>query len=872
MKRDVLRLFALNRTATRLFLAAIGLSFFLLPFAAYWNSQAAGTYSGRVFKDFNSNGTYNTAGGVSNPAIDVGVQSVTVTLYDSTGAASGTANTAADGTFSITSSGVGPYRVEFTSLPTGYFPSARSTDSVDGGTTTTDAGSTVQFVANGGDTDINLALNVPDDYCQNNPLICTTAMTFGNNNSYTALTFPMSYSSDKDGNINGSTSGGGSAMSYSPARPVPTTIANTNQIGTAYGVAWNKSNQTVYVSSFMKRKAPSGSSTNETTGGIYRMSPTSAFSPALYVDLNSVFGAGTTGANPHPRSTTNWNNDTTTRDTVGKRGLGDLDISPDNSTLYTVNLTDRRLYAIPTSGTLNNTTILRYDIPTSGIATSTGRTCNANDVRPFGLGFDSQGQLYVGGVCTGENSANNLDMRMYVWRFVSGTFTLVFNADNQTNWNRWATTATQDTGGFYAQAILADIVFDGSDMVLGFRDRLGDQLTSDGVGLNQAPYGRGVGNTARACWNGTIWNLESNGTCGSITTGGAGNTQGYGGGEYYYQDSAGDTGGESGLGSLLKVPGVPDIMATAYDAVNYATNGTEINNNYGSAGVQRYNNANGQNVGTYDVYLASTDSTEFNFWKTNGLGDIEALCDRAPIEVGNRVWLDVDSDGVQDSGESNLSGITVQLWADTDSDGTVDTLVGTAVTDTNGEYYFVGSTVADSNTTDNIGQINGGIIPGRAYQVRIPASQFGAGQPLNNRLRSPNDIDGTPNGDSRDSDGMASSGNVVANFVAGSAGNNNHTFDFGFYVAPTAATVPVGGRIQAADGAGIRNVVVNLVLQNGTTQSTRTGAFGYYRFDDVEVGQTVAVEVRAKRFTFKQPSRVFTLQEAMEDLDFTAIE
>ncbi|HMS42348.1 MAG TPA: carboxypeptidase regulatory-like domain-containing protein, partial [Pyrinomonadaceae bacterium] len=227
---------------------------------------------------------------------------------------------------------------------------------------------------------------------------------------------------------------------------------------------------------------------------------------------------------------------------------------------------------------------------------------------------------------------------------------------------------------------------------------------------------------------------------------------------------------------------------------------------------------------------------------------------------------------VQDAGEANYSGVTVQLWADTDSNGTVDTQVGTAVTDANGEYYFVSSTVADPNTTDNIGQINGGIISGRAYQVRIPASNFNTGQPLNNRLRTPNDNDATTNGDSRDSDGIASSGNVIANFVAGSAGSNNHTFDFGFYLAPTAATVPVGGRIQAADGVGIRNVIVNLVLPNGTVQSTRTGAFGYYRFDDIEVGQTVTVEVRAKRFTFKQPTRIFTLEEAMEDLDFTAIE
>ncbi|MCI5197535.1 MAG: hypothetical protein D3919_15210, partial [Candidatus Electrothrix sp. AW5] len=50
--------------------------------------------------------------------------------------------------------------------------------------------------------------------------------------------------------------------------------------------------------------------------------------------------------------------------------------------------------------------------------------------------------------------------------------------------------------------------------------------------------------------------------------------------------------------------------------------------------------------------------------------------------IGDRIWLDENSDGVQDVGEAGLSGITVLLK---DSGGST---VATAVTDSNGNYLF----------------------------------------------------------------------------------------------------------------------------------------------------------------------------------------
>ncbi len=59
--------------------------------------------------------------------------------------------------------------------------------------------------------------------------------------------------------------------------------------------------------------------------------------------------------------------------------------------------------------------------------------------------------------------------------------------------------------------------------------------------------------------------------------------------------------------------------------------------------------------------------------------------------LGDRVWVDLDGDGVQDGNEPGLTGVTVQAtWAGPDGDfnTTVDNAVRTLVTDANGNYLF----------------------------------------------------------------------------------------------------------------------------------------------------------------------------------------
>lgn len=85
---------------------------------------------------------------------------------------------------------------------------------------------------------------------------------------------------------------------------------------------------------------------------------------------------------------------------------------------------------------------------------------------------------------------------------------------------------------------------------------------------------------------------------------------------------------------------------------------------------------------------------------------------------------------------------------------------------------------------------------------------------------------------------------------------------------PLAATVPVGGRVTNEIGSGVVKAQVRLIDSNGEVRTTITNPFGYYRFDDVEVGEVYVIEVISKSYTF--PSRTVMVSEEMSNVDFTA--
>lgn len=91
-------------------------------------------------------------------------------------------------------------------------------------------------------------------------------------------------------------------------------------------------------------------------------------------------------------------------------------------------------------------------------------------------------------------------------------------------------------------------------------------------------------------------------------------------------------------------------------------------------------------------------------------------------------------------------------------------------------------------------------------------------------------------------------------------------------MAPTAATVSVAGRILTSAGMGIRNVVVTITNMSGQSRTTISSSFGYYRFNDIEVGDIYIITVSSKRFRFSLQTRVVAVNEELFELDFIANE
>lgn len=85
-------------------------------------------------------------------------------------------------------------------------------------------------------------------------------------------------------------------------------------------------------------------------------------------------------------------------------------------------------------------------------------------------------------------------------------------------------------------------------------------------------------------------------------------------------------------------------------------------------------------------------------------------------------------------------------------------------------------------------------------------------------------------------------------------------------LAPTAAAVTVAGRVQTPGGIGVGNALVTLTDSAGPVRASRTSAFGYYRFDDIEAGQIVIIAVNSKRYQY-QPE-LMSVNDSLADVDF----
>ena len=255
--------------------------------------------------------------------------------------------------------------------------------------------------------------------------------------------------------------------------------------------------------------------------------------------------------------------------------------------------------------------------------------------------------------------------------------------------------------------------------------------------------------------------------------------------------------------------------------------------------------ASGNNLGGTSVQFPN-GSTPVNFslfGKVNGLGELEEIAFK-PLQIGNRVWLDANRNGIQDPEESGIPGVLVKL-VDEAGEPAVNINTGAVlpdvVTNGSGEYYF-----------SNIGG-------GRTYRVVIdPAQPALSGYSLTTAFA-------TANGGNtlNDSNGfyVASGdtetflvpkpiavGSIVARVVTGGPGQNDHSFDFGLVPTITTPKYSLGdfvfvdvnrNGIQDSGDVPVAGATVTLLDANGTPiagKSVQTGADGLYKFDGLEAG------------------------------------
>lgn len=819
---------------------------------------AGGAITGVVFRDYNANGLQESnAGNFTEP----GIGGIVVTAYDADGT-SASCETTATGAYGISPVGAFPVRVEFT------LPADGSLNFLKPGAAGGNVNTSVAFV-NGPSANINAGFAAPADFCgaTPSPELATSCMVFGEQNDN-----PAGVNKDQPVMYAFPYGAGSTDLTNKDAvsSPAPRQLALAKQLGAVWGLAWNPQTQTIYAAAFMKRHAGFGPGG---PGAIYQITPAGA------VSLFHNFGAAA-GADPHPLPTdtciggrdpgqTNgncWFYDTNAFDQVGKVAFGDLDISEDFSTLYTINLANKTLLAIPVANPAGAATVT-LPTPTS---------CPAVDIRPFGLGV-KDGKVYVGMVCSAQSTQIRTNLRAYIYAFANGAFAATpaleigltsYRMSANIQWQPWldstsfTPTDSNESSGKWGQPWLTDIAFDGNDMVLGFRDRDADLFGTVAGGLSSADPQRysGIarGDILRACANGSGgWQLENKGSCGGVTTAGAtGHPEGPGGGEYYYQDEqVADPHKETTLGSLLQIPGLPDVVSTIFNPI-------ELANEVSDSGVKWYNNRTGATSRGYRIYDGSPNPDFFS--KANGLGDLEALCPAAPLEIGNRVWRDTDGDGVQDPGETGLDGVTVELYRD-------GVLVGTTTTANGGQYLFNDSNVNLNNA--------GGIVAGlcgasgaSVYEVRIPNATGGAQQlPLAGLTLTQANNGGATNGNLRDSNGaLVGTGAVYAIPCSdlSAPGFNNHTYDFGFTPAQVVPTHSLGnyvwidanndGLVTANEAAVPNGVVVELLTAAGapTGQTTQTTG-GFYLFSGLTAG-SYRVRVAASNFQVGGPLANYT--------------
>ena len=202
--------------------------------------------------------------------------------------------------------------------------------------------------------------------------------------------------------------------------------------------------------------------------------------------------------------------------------------------------------------------------------------------------------------------------------------------------------------------------------------------------------------------------------------------------------------------------------------------------------------------------------------------------------LGDKVWLDLDADGIQDANETTgVNGVTVKLYADANTDGSPDgASIAMTTTSGNGDYSFTN------------------LVPGN-YIVEFTKPSGYTFSPQNN----------TVGDDPTDSDANTTSGLTGTIILA--SGENDPTNDAGLYQAASLGDkvwldLDADGIQDANETTGVNGVTVKLYADNNTDGTpdgasiamTTTSGNGDYSFTNLKPGNYIVEFTKPTGYTF----------------------
>lgn len=513
-------------------------------------------------------------------------------------------------------------------------------------------------------------------------------------------------------------------------------VVKKSEIGSIWGLAFSKVTQQLFTSAFVKQYVALGS---EGIGAIYvSKREANGWNTSLFVDLvDEGIDLGTLAF-------------TDIKDCgygaqVGNIGIGSIALSEDEEFLYAVNMYSKQLIRVP----LNKRdfdNIVSIDLPNPN--------CVGGNAYPFAL-KSYKNKIYIGITCGADISLDEKDNRIYIYEYdpVNMLFTEIFTTNYSQGYIH-----NDPSFDVKVQHWITDIDFtDEGNMVIALNDRTGHRYCSD---ENRGRLDVQNGDILLV-WNDKgIWKLERNGRAGGLRGTGVDNGEGPNGGEFFSEDcwpTVPKLHPETATGSVFALQGSGQIIVPVYDPEEDSYSG----------GFKRFNTSNGKQSGVLSIY---THKIFPEMGKASGFGDLDVIYDPLPVEIGDRVWVDSDNDGIQDPGEKGIGNLSLGLYDNN------CVKLGATKTDENGFYVFNDSNVKVSFL--------------EKYYVVIDDPRFEANElKLNNKifyLTISNKGIGV-NNDKNDSNAKIAremcidfDGKPFSEVTVEGSGKNNYSIDFGF--------------------------------------------------------------------------------------------